>query len=42
MTLSGTVARNTMSGGFYGFWQHDNQLFGVLFNDAKRSELHGS
>ncbi|HWZ99961.1 MAG TPA: TonB-dependent receptor [Candidatus Dormibacteraeota bacterium] len=34
MTLTGTVARNTMSGGFYGFWQHDNQLFGVLFNDG--------
>ena len=33
VTLSGTLARNTMSGGFYGFYQHDNQLFGVLFND---------
>lgn len=33
VTLSGTVARNSMSGGFYGFYQHDNQLFGVLFND---------
>ena len=31
LTLSGTVARNSMTGGFYGFWQHDNQLFGVLF-----------
>lgn len=34
VTLSGTVARNLMSGGFYGFYQHDNQLFGVLFNDS--------
>ena len=34
VTLSDTVARNSMSGGFYGFWQHDNQLFGVLFNDG--------
>jgi outer membrane cobalamin receptor len=33
VTLSGTFARNTMSGGFYGFYQHDNQLFGVMFND---------
>jgi outer membrane cobalamin receptor len=33
VTLSGTVARNSMSGGFYGFWQRDDQLFGVLFND---------
>jgi len=33
-TVSATVARNTLEGGFYGFWQHDNQLFGVLFNDG--------
>ena len=33
VTLSGTFARNSMSGGFYGFRQHDNQLFSVLFND---------
>lgn len=31
VTLNGTVARNTISGGFYGFWQHDNQLFAVAF-----------
>jgi TonB dependent receptor/Carboxypeptidase regulatory-like domain/TonB-dependent Receptor Plug Domain len=31
VTLSGTVARNAMSGGYYGFWQHDSQLFGVVF-----------
>ena len=34
VTLSGTVARNTMSAGYYGFWQHDNQLFGVVFCDV--------
>ena len=33
-TLTGTVARNSLSGGVYGFWQRDNQLFGVLFNDG--------
>ena len=33
VTLSGSVARNSMSAGFYGFWQHDNQLFAALFND---------
>jgi TonB dependent receptor/Carboxypeptidase regulatory-like domain/TonB-dependent Receptor Plug Domain len=33
-TLTGTFARNSMSGGVYGFWQHDNQLFSVLFNDG--------
>ena len=39
LTLTGTVARNTMSGGFYGFWQHDNQLFGVLFNDQSATNF---
>jgi outer membrane cobalamin receptor len=37
VTLSGTVARNTMSAGYYGFWQPDNQLFGVVFNDGTSS-----
>jgi hypothetical protein len=31
VTLSGTVVRNTISAGYYGFWQRDNQLFQVLF-----------
>ena len=34
VTLSGTIARNSMSAGVYGFYQHDNQLFSVLFNDG--------
>jgi hypothetical protein len=38
-TLSVTVARNTIQGGFYGFWQHDNQFFGVLFNDGSNSPI---
>jgi hypothetical protein len=38
-TLTGTVARNTMSGGLYGFWQRDNQLFGVLFNDGSATNF---
>ena len=33
------VARNTIQGGFYGFWQHDNQFFGVLFNDGSNSPI---
>ncbi len=33
VTAGATVARNTMNAGYYGFWQRDNQLFGVLFND---------
>src|SRR5690242_19067230 len=32
-TVSATLARNTLRAGLYGFWQHDNQLFGLLFND---------
>ena len=39
VTLSGTVARNAMSGGYYGFWQRDNQLFGVLFNDGSATNF---
>jgi TonB-dependent receptor-like protein/carboxypeptidase family protein len=39
VTLSGTVARNSMSAGFYGFYQHDNQLFGVLFNDGSAANF---
>ncbi len=33
VTISGSVARNSLSAGYYGFYQHDNQFFGVLFND---------
>src|SRR5260370_41584908 len=30
-TLSFTVARNSIAGGFYRFWPPDNQFFGVPF-----------
>ncbi len=33
-TVSATLGKNTLEGGFYGFWQHDNQLFDVIFNDG--------
>jgi len=33
-TVSATVAHNSLEGGLYGFWQRDNQLFGVIFNDG--------
>jgi hypothetical protein len=39
VTLGWTVAKNTISAGYYGFWQHDNQLFGVLFNDGSASNF---
>ncbi len=38
-TLTGTVARNSLSGGIYGFWQRDNQLFSVLFNDGSATNF---
>ena len=33
-TLGSTVVRNTWEAGLYGYWQQDDQLFGVLFNDG--------
>ncbi len=33
-TLSLHFAKNDAQVGFYGFGQHDNQLFGLLFNDG--------
>ena len=33
-TLSAKFWRNDTQIGFYGFGQHDNQLFGLLFNDG--------
>jgi len=33
-TLSAKVWRNDAQVGFYGFGQHDNQLFGLIFNDG--------
>jgi hypothetical protein len=33
-TFSANIARNNLQLGFYGFGQHDNQLFGLIFNDA--------
>ena len=39
VTLAGTLARNAMSAGFYGFRQRDNQLFGVLFHDTSAANF---
>ncbi len=33
-TFGFLAARNNVQLGFYGFWQHDNQLFSILFNDG--------
>lgn len=39
VTLSATVARNNISAGYYGFYQHDNQLFAINFNDGSAPNL---
>jgi hypothetical protein len=37
--LTALVARNNMEVGAYGFWQRDNQLFGMLFNDGSNTNF---
>ncbi len=38
-TVGSTVARNTWQAGIYGFWQRDNQMFGVRFTNPVASPL---
>ncbi len=33
-SVTGTFARQTLEGGFYGFGQHDSYLFGAVFTDG--------
>jgi hypothetical protein len=33
-SITATVARNSIEGGIYSFGQHDNDLFGAIFNDG--------
>lgn len=37
--IGGVVARNNISAGYYGFWQRDNQFFGLIFNDKSNPPL---
>jgi outer membrane receptor protein involved in Fe transport len=39
VTLTATVARNTISVGYYGFYQHDNQLFAITYTDGSAKNL---
>ena len=39
VTFSATLARNSISAGYYGFYQHDNQLFAITFADGSASNL---
>jgi len=34
VSFSANVARNNLQAGIYSFYQHDNELFGVIFNDG--------
>jgi TonB-dependent Receptor Plug Domain len=38
-TLGGDVAKNNWQVGFYGFHQHDDQVFALTFNDGSNSNL---
>jgi outer membrane receptor for ferrienterochelin and colicin len=33
-SVSASFARNNLQAGFFSFYQHDNQLFGAIFNDG--------
>ena len=39
VTLSATVAKNSISVGYYGFYQHDNQLFAITYTDGSGNNL---
>lgn len=36
-SITTQIARNTLQAGFYSFGQHDNYLFGAIFNDGSGS-----
>jgi hypothetical protein len=38
-SLSTTIARNTIRAGVYGYAQHENDLFSVIFNDGSASNF---
>ncbi|HLJ22965.1 MAG TPA: TonB-dependent receptor [Candidatus Acidoferrales bacterium] len=39
VTFSATVARNSITAGYYGFYQHDNQLFAITYTDGSAPNL---
>jgi outer membrane receptor for ferrienterochelin and colicin len=38
VSFSANLARNNLQMGLYSFYQHDNELFGVLFNDGSGNQ----
>jgi hypothetical protein len=39
VSFSANVAKNNVQAGFYGFHQHDDQLFAAIFNDSSNPPL---
>ena len=39
VTFSATVARNSITAGYYGFYQHDNQLIAITYTDGSAPNL---
>ena len=39
VSFSANVAKNNLQAGFYGFHQHDDQLFAAIFNDGSNPPL---
>lgn len=39
VTFATTIARNSISAGYYGFYQHDNQLFAINYTDGSAPNL---
>jgi outer membrane receptor for ferrienterochelin and colicin len=38
VSFSANVAKNNLQAGVYSFYQHDNELFGVIFNDGSGNQ----
>src|ERR1700685_4544147 len=38
VSFSANVAKNNLQAGLYSFYQHDNELFGVIFNDGSSNQ----
>ena len=39
ITFATTIARNSISAGYYGFYQHDDQLFAISYTDGSAPNL---
>jgi outer membrane receptor protein involved in Fe transport len=39
VTFSATVARNSISAGYYGFYEHDNQVIAITYTDGSAPNL---